>query len=119
MKKLVNNVNEQSVKFMVCDEYFGKSEYLNVVDINNIKSLIDMELDELSNIEKEIVIRKYYFLQSDERVSKSLDLSLLKVEIIAKSAVKMSIKVCNALLIIQPPFPLKSNSHRDICRGLG
>ncbi len=78
------NVNKIALKYIICNGYFEKFNYLNPIDVDNTSVLIDIELEKLSNMEKEILIRKYYFLQSEERISEALDINILKVEYLVR-----------------------------------
>lgn len=78
------NINTNALKYSICNEFFDKFNYLNPVDVEKTTVQIDNELEKLSNMEKEVLIRKYYFLQSEERISEALDINLLKVEYLAR-----------------------------------
>ena len=83
------NISNQGLKYIVCNEFFEKTVHLEPVDIDRTKSLIDVELDKLSNMEKEILFRKYYFLQSNERISEALDINLFKVEYLSRRVISI------------------------------
>jgi hypothetical protein len=99
---------------LLLNEYFGKNEYLLPadLDIDTTKKQINDELDKLSNMEKEIAIRRFYFLQSYERISSALDISFLKIEYLVR---KVVYKIWKNIINNEKIFSNNVNSNmRDI-----
>jgi len=73
------DLNSYAKKYFKYNMYFKKNKSIQFTYSEEVIDLIDAEFDKLSNMEKEILIRRFYFFQSSEKIANALNISTYKV----------------------------------------
>ena len=82
------NLSNYAKKYYKYNMYFAKNNSTQFKYSDDKVDLIDAEIDKLSNNEKEILIRRFYFLQSSEKIASALNISTYKVYSLIRQLVK-------------------------------
>ena len=86
--EIKESLNHYAKKYVKYNMYFCRDGAPSIEKYIGVQEHIDREIDKLTTIEKEVLVRRYYFFQSSEKIAQSLDISTYKVYSIMKQLVK-------------------------------